>query len=228
MKTVAVTTSSDRATAAAIPFTFLGMQPTLLPCISVESAGESTLAAARTAAQDADLLVVSSPRTIDILWPDGSLPDVEFAVVGPSSSRAVQDRGGRVAITGTRGSAQLAEILAPLVGDKHVVWPHADGADPAPLLKLSSSAARFKAQTIYTSVPIAPFPDPVDVISFASPSAVTGWQITRSLAEAAIAVIGATTRQAVIGAGATVAIVAPDPTFQSLAQAVSEYLGAAS
>ena len=164
MKTVAITTSADRATAAAIPFIFLGMQPTLLPCISVESAGERTLEAARAAAQDADLLVISSQRTIDILWPDGSLPDVEFAVVGASSSRAVKDRGGRVAITGTRGSAQLAEILAPLVGDKHVAWPHAHGADRAPLLKLSSSAARFTAQTIYTSVPIAPFPDPVDVI----------------------------------------------------------------
>ncbi len=227
MKLVAVTTSADRAQTSSIPFAFLGLQPAVLPCIEIEPADEHTLDATRAASIEAHLLVVSSRRAIDVLWPDGPLPDVEFAVVGAASARTVRERGGRVAITGSGGSAQLAEKLASHAAGKHLVWPHAHGADPAPLQELASRASRFTAPVIYTSRPIAPPLDEVDVITFASPSAVAGWQLSRSLDDAPIGVIGETTRRTVEDTGGAVAIVAPLPTYQSLAQAVAEYLGVA-
>ncbi|HSR44949.1 MAG TPA: uroporphyrinogen-III synthase [Acidimicrobiia bacterium] len=227
MKLVAVTTSADRAEAASIPFTFMGLRPVVLPCIEVDPADEQTLDATRKASREAHLLVVSSRRTIDVLWPDGPLPDVEFAVVGAASARAVIERGGRVAVTGSGGSAQLAENLAPHAAGKHLVWPHASGADPAPLQMLATRAARFTAPAIYSSRPIAPPLDRVDAVTFASPSAVAGWQLSRSLDGAQIGVIGETTLRAVENNGGAAAVVAPLPTFQSLAQAVAEHLGVA-
>lgn len=227
MKTVAITTTADRGTTAAIPFTFLGLQAALLPCIEVETAPQQTLETARASAAEADLVVISSRRTIDILWPEGPLPQAEFVAVGTESARAVRERGGRIVVTGTAGSAHLAETLASRIGGLHVVWPRAQGADPVPLLQMTSRAGRFVAPTVYTSVPIAPRLDSVDVITFASPSAVTGWQLSRSLDESTIAVLGETTRRAVENSGGSATIVAPNPTYQSLAQAVAEHLGVA-
>ena len=227
MKAVAVTTSADRAAAAAIPFALLGMQPALLPCIEIEAAPLEALEAARGSAAEADLVVISSRRTIDILWPDGPLPDAEFAAVGAVSARAVRERGGRIVATGIAGSAYLAETLAPRIGGLYVVWPRAQGADPMPLLQMTSRSGRFVAPAVYSSVPVAPRLESVEVITFASPSAVTGWQLSRSLDESTIAVLGETTRRAVESSGGSAAIVAPNPTYQWLAQAVAEHLGVA-
>ncbi|MDF1595314.1 MAG: uroporphyrinogen-III synthase [Acidimicrobiia bacterium] len=226
MKRVAVTTSADRAQAAAMPFTFLGLQTVLLPCIGVESSAEPELEAVRAIALLTDLLVVSSKRTIDILWPEGPLPAVDFAVVGAATARAVQARGGRAAMIGTGGSAQLVEMLAPHVTGRSVAWPHGRGADPRPLQQLAGHAREFSAPIIYTSVPLAPPSDPVDVITFASPSAVSGWQLSRPL-DKPVAAIGESTRLAVNRTGTSATIVAEAPTFQSLAEAVAKHLGVA-
>jgi uroporphyrinogen-III synthase len=226
MKLVAITTSADRAPAAAMPFTFLGLQPALLPCIGVEPSDEQELEAVRAVARLTDLLVVSSKRTIDILWPEGPLPAVDFAVVGSATARTVRARGGRVAMVGTGGAAQLVEMLAPHVIGKSVAWPHGHGADPRPLQQLAGHATEYSAPIIYTSVPLAPLSDPVDVITFASPSAVSGWQLSRPL-DKPVAVIGESTRLAVNRTGASATIVADRPTFQALAEAVAKHLGVA-
>lgn len=225
MNYVAITTSTDRLEAAAMPFTIAGMEPVRLPCIEIVPAPEEELDAARAVSLQADLLVISSQRTLDILWPEGPLPDLEFAVVGAVTERAVADRGGTVAVSGRAGSAQLAEILAPTASTKIIIWPHAAGADPRSLQRIARNAQAFAAPVIYRSSPIAPEPDHVDLATFASPSAVSGWQLSRTLDDQPVAVIGETTRRAVEQAGARVAVVAPTPTYQSLAEAVVNYLG---
>jgi len=226
MKRVAVTTSADRAAASAIPFTMAGLQPVTLPCIRIEPVYEDLIEAVRTSALQADLLVVSSGRTLDILWPEGDLPDCAFAAVGRTTARKIKDRGGRVAFTGTEGSMNLADLVAGRVVGKTVIWPHANGADPAPLQRVADRAKVFAAPTIYTAVPQAPATEQVDLITFASPSAVEGWTMSRSLDEAPIAVIGNTTRRAIEELDSKVDVVAPSPTFQALAQAVADFLGA--
>jgi uroporphyrinogen-III synthase len=225
MKTVAVTTSADRAAAAAIPFTFTGTTPITLPCIDIVPAAQEYLAEARASAMNVDLIIVTSRRTLDTLWPDGPLPAADFAVVGRVTARAVERRGGAVILVGSGGSDHLADALAGRVSAKSVFWPHARGADPRPIGRVGTGSASFMAPVIYQSVPIAPDATPVDVVTFASPSAVAGWQLSRSLQGETIAVIGETTRAAVDEAGAPVAIMAGEPTFQSLANSVAEHLG---
>lgn len=225
MKTVAVTTSADRAAAAAIPFTLAGTSPIQLPCIEIVPATHDYLEAARAGAMNVDLIIVSSRRTLDILWPDGPLPTAAFAVVGRVTAREVERRGGTVALVGSGGSDRLANALTGRISGKSVIWPHARGADPRPLSHVGAGSTSFMAPVIYESVPKQPESTPVDVVTFASPSAVAGWQLSRSLQGETIAVIGETTRAAVDEAGAPVAIIAAEPTFQSLANSVAEHLG---
>ena len=225
MKIVAVTTSADRAAAAAIPFTMAGMQPVELPCIEIEPVYDDLLEAVRTSALQADLIVVSSRRTLDLLWPDRDLPECAFAAVGRTTARQIRDRGGKVAFTGTEGAMDLADLIVGSVGGKTVIWPHANGADPAPLERVAARASVFAAPTIYTAVPRPPADDEVDIATFASPSAVQGWTMTRSLDATPVAVIGNTTRRAIEELDSKVDVVAPSPTFQALAQAVADFLG---
>lgn len=225
MKLVAVTTSADRAAAASIPFTLAGLRTISLPCIEIEPVVEHLLEAVRASIGQADLVVVSSGRTIEILWPTGSLPPCDFAAVGPVTARTIEQRGGTVTHVGTGGANELADQLADHVAGSTVVWPHAQGADPIPLKQTAELAAVFAAPMIYGAVSLAPALDEVDVVSFASPSAVAGWLLSRPLGSETVGVIGDTTRRAAEEAGVQPAVVAPKPTFQSLAGSVAEYLG---
>lgn len=225
MKTVAVTTSADRAAAAAIPFTLAGVSPIPLPCIEIAPASNDHLEEARSAAAAADLIILSSSRTLDILWPDGPLPTTDFAVVGRVTARQVEARGGALALVGSGGSDLLADALAGRIAGKSVIWPHARGADPRPLNRIRAGSTSFAAPVVYESVPKKPAATPVDVVAFASPSAVAGWQLSRSLQGEIIAVIGETTRAAVDEAGAVASVIATEPTYQSLASSVAEHLG---
>lgn len=226
MTLVAVTTSADRAAAASIPFTLAGLRTVSLPCIEIEPVIEELLDAVRTSVGQADLVVVSSSRTIETLWPTGSLPPGDFAAVGPVTARAIEQRGGTVSHVGTGGASELADQLADHVAGRTVIWPHAQGADPLPLKQTAERAAVFAAPMIYGAVPRAPAPDEVDLVTFASPSAVAGWLLSRPLGSETVAVIGDTTRRAVEEAGTEPTLIAAQPTFQSLAESVAEYLGA--
>jgi len=225
MKTVAVTTSADRAAAASIPFTLAGTNPIPLPCIDIIPVAHDYLEEARAGAMNVDLIIVSSRRSLDILWPDGPLPATDFAVVGRVTAREVEKRGGAVALVGSVGSDSLADALTGRISGKSVMWPHARGADPKPLNRIRAGSTFFMAPVIYESVPKQPAATPVDVVTFASPSAVAGWQLSRSLQGETIAVIGETTKAAVAEAGAPVAVTAAEPTYQSLANSVAEHLG---
>ncbi|MFN2487485.1 MAG: hypothetical protein ABR609_12925, partial [Acidimicrobiia bacterium] len=74
---VAITT--DRFEGAASSFRPLGLAPVWLPCIRIEPADAGLLARAREATLASDLLLITSVRTLDVLWPDGSMPAVEVA-----------------------------------------------------------------------------------------------------------------------------------------------------
>lgn len=107
MTRVAVTT--DRFTEAAVAFARVGLKPVSLPCIRVQAADEGVLAQAREAASIADLVLISSVRTLDVLWPNGSMPALEVGAVGERTAAAVKARGGRVVLLGRSGLADLVE-----------------------------------------------------------------------------------------------------------------------
>jgi uroporphyrinogen-III synthase len=62
----------------------------------------------------------------------------------------------------------------------------------------------------------------VDVVTFASPSAVEGWTLSRSL-DLAVVAIGPTTCGALERAGHPPDLVADDPAFAALARSIAKH-----
>jgi uroporphyrinogen-III synthase len=218
---VAVTT--DRFTEAAVAFDRVGLEPVSLPCIRVEPADDVVLTEARVAASMADLLLVSSVRTLDLLWPNGSMPTADVGAVGETTAAAVRARGGRVVLVGLSGLADLARQAANRVGSSRVVFPHASGSDRAALELLAERSIDFRAFEVYRSVAIAPGFAPVQAAAFASPSAVEGWLLSRDFDRLVVGVIGPTTWEAV-ARHRPPEVIAPHPSHQALAQTLASYL----
>jgi uroporphyrinogen-III synthase len=218
---VAITT--DRFDSVASAYALRGLEPVPIPCLRVEPAGDDALTDAREAAADADLLLVTSPRTVSLLWPEQTMPEVEVAAVGESTAAAVTGSGGRVVAAGRSGLMALIDTVADRLQRARVVFPHAGGSDLAASQKLRQLTTHVEEYVVYRTVPTAPDMTPVEAVSFASPSAVQGWLMTRDLEDVVVGVIGKTT-------GAAVARVRPPdtvatrPSHKALALALADHL----
>jgi len=218
---VAITT--DHFEPAALAFRRFGLEPVWLPCIRVEPANQEVLTQAREAASSADLLMISSVRTLDLLWPDGSMPAVEVAAVGERTAAGVAARGGRVVLSGGSGLADLTELAADRLTVSRIVFPHAAGSDPLALDTLREQGSDLLEFEVYRTVPMAPKSTRVEAAAFASASAVEGWLLSRDFDGIAVGVIGPTTRAAV-ARHRPPEVVAPEPSHQALAHALASYL----
>ncbi|HWL48713.1 MAG TPA: uroporphyrinogen-III synthase [Acidimicrobiia bacterium] len=221
MTRVAITT--DRFDSVSSAYALRGLEPVPLSCLRVEPAGDEALTDAREAAADADLLVVTSPRTVSLLWPEQEMPEVEVAAVGESTAAAVAGSGGRVVAAGRAGLMGLIEIVADRLRGSRVVFPHAGGSDLAASQRLRELTGRLEEHVIYRTVPVAPAMTHVEAISFASPSAVQGWLVTRDLRDLVVGVIGTTTAAAVARIRPP-DVVAARPSHKALALALTDYL----
>jgi uroporphyrinogen-III synthase len=218
---VAITT--DRFDSVAPVYLGVGLEPVPAPCVDVVVAVEGILTRAREAASDADLLLITSARTVELLWPRGGMPPTGVVTVGATSAAAVEAAGGRVVVTGQSGLADLLDGAAELLSGARVVFPHAAGTDPGLVARLRSLVSDLEEQEIYRAVPIAPEPTPVDAVVFASPSAVTGWLLARDFEDVVVGVIGPTTRAAV-ARHRMPEVIAPEPSHHSLARALRSHL----
>lgn len=218
---VAITT--DRFEGAATPFRRQGLDPVWLPCFRVEPATAAELTRARQAASVADLLLISSVRTLELLWPGGSMPAIEVAAVGESTAAAVAARGGRVVVVGTAGLADLAEQTSDRLASVRVAFPHAAGSDPVALGTIRELATDLRELEVYRTIPVAPESTEVRAVAFGSPSAVEGWLLSRDFDGLVVGVIGLTTWEAVAGHRLP-DVLAPQPSHQALAQALASYL----
>lgn len=228
MTRVAITT--DRFESAGRPFRRYGLEPVSLPCIRIEPAGADLLAEARKAAALCDLLLITSARTVDLLWPDGPMPSSPVAAVGEWTAAAVEARGGRVALAGQAGVTELIDQLGSNLETAAVVFPHAGrpSADNSTSLRtaletLRGRAAKLNEFEIYRTTSLSPGTDDVAAVAFASPSAVAGWHLSRSFDALVIGVIGLTTRVAV-AAHRSPDVVAPQPSHDALARAMASFL----
>ena len=218
---VAITT--DRFEGAASSFRRLGLEPVWLPCIRVEPAATAEINRAREAASLADLLLISSVRTLELLWPTDSMPAVEVAAVGESTAAAVAARGGRVVALGKAGLADLAEQTADRLASVRVAFPHAAGSDPATLRTIRQRATDLLEFEVYRTIPVAPESTEVRAVAFSSPSAVEGWLFSRDFDGLVVGVIGETT-WAAVARHRLPDVLAPQPSHQALAQALASYL----
>ena len=221
MSRVAITT--DRFDLAAPPYSALGLDPVPVPCIRVEPADAEVLASARAAASDADLILITSPRTVELLWSDRDMPGVDVAAVGKVTAVAIADAGGKVVATGQGGLPGLVETVAGRLSRARVVYPHGSRPDPVALQRLRALAPTLDERVIYRTAPIAPAPALVDAVVFASPSAVAGWLLTRDFGALVVGVIGSTTGAAVARRRAP-DVIASEPSHPALARALITYL----
>ncbi len=198
---VAITTTEDRARPLAEHSRRLGMAPVLLPCIRVTPAPPESLGRIREMARRADWIILTSPRPVAMLWPEGAMPAVPVAAVGPATARAVAAAGGNVQVTGDQGGAALMQRLGSQLAGRRVAYPHAGGPALDLTASLQAAGATVEEGVVYLTEEVGPSTDPVDAVLFGSPSAVRGWGRTRSLDGLVVAVTGPTTAAAVREAG---------------------------
>jgi uroporphyrinogen-III synthase len=219
---VAITTAADRADLAARPYRARGLDPVLLPCVRIDTGPDSAIADIRQQAPGATWLVVTSARAVAIVWPDGAMPPVPVAAVGPVTARAVSEAGGIVALVGEAGASDLVEALGQ--GTGVVVFPHAAGTDPGVFEEIITAGWDLLERTVYEAVPVAPSNDDVDAVVFASPSAVQGWVMTRRLDGPVVGAIGPTTARVLRGHGRVPDLIADPPSHEGLARLMAAHL----
>lgn len=221
MTRVAITT--DRFARVAPGFSAVGLDPVHLPCIRVERRDEEAIRAAREAVAGAELVVVTSARTVSLLWPEGDMPLVDVAAVGRITASAVSAAGARVVATGRSGLSGLVEAASATLKGRNVVLIHASGADPNGMARLESVVGGLDEHVVYRVTPIAPDQLPVEAVVFASPTAVQGWAMSRGFDQLVVGVIGHTTaREAARHRSPD--LVASTPSFPALAHELSSYL----
>lgn len=201
-----------------------GCEPVVLPCIETRPARQEAIEGARAATGQADWLLITSPRTVATLWPDGGMPPVKVAVVGKATGEAVRLAGGNVAAMGESGLEELFDVWAGETAGHAVFFPHSAASDLSRLKALAEKGARVATAAVYETKPIPPRNDPVDAVLFASPSATAGWLRSRSLEDLVIAAIGASTATSLSELGHPPHIVPLRPDFEMLIDQTARYL----
>lgn len=224
MHRVAITTAVDRVERLAVTARSHGLDPIALPCIEVAPAPEVDLTRSRELAGAADWILVTSSRAIDVLWPDGGVPNAPVAAVGPATAEAATRAGGKVALIGDGDAGALVDELAVQARAKTVFFPHASGANLSRVTTLEEAGSRVDSIAVYETHSVPPGPDQVDAVMFGSPSAVAGWQMARSLDGLVLAAMGETTASALEDAGHHADVVPPNPDFDLLISRLAEFL----
>jgi uroporphyrinogen-III synthase len=219
---VGVTTSADRSERVADAYAARGLTPVILPCIRVESGSHAVIDGLRAASAGADLILVTSARAIEVVWPSESMPPTPVAAVGEATARAALEAGGTVSLTGLVGAYDLADRIGR--GPGTIVFPHAAGTDPGVSAVLAENGWDVIEAVAYRAEPIAPDDDPVDAVAFASPTAVAGWCSARTLDRLVVGAIGPTTAAALSGRGRPPDVIAQRPGHTSLATALAGLL----
>ena len=223
MPRVALTSTRDRIPRLSEIVEAHGLEPVPLPCIEVEPADAVTLDAAKAESVEADWLVITSRRAVEALWPEGGMPDTPVAAVGDATAAAVREAGGNCEIVGEGGAADLADRLQADLSGRRVLFPHASGADSSTVESLQEGGAEVTALVVYETRPVAPPEGSVDAAIFGSPSALTGWCLSRSLDQIVLAVIGETTGAALSDRGYEPDVTSPRPDFALLAALLADH-----
>lgn len=223
MARIALTTTSDRALGLTATVESLGHEPVILPCIQFQPSDVRHLVSARDACMRSDWLFVTSARAVGALWPEGGIPDVRVAAVGAATAEAIRRAGGSPDVVGSAGAAQLVARIEGEVRESLVLFPHAVTADLSAISVLESCGAVVDSRPVYDVRPVAPPETPVDAVTFGSPSAVTGWCLTRGLDNVVVGAIGATTTGALIERGRHPDVVPERPDFLRLIHMIDEF-----
>ena len=224
MARVGLTTTSDRALDLTTTVESLGHEPVVLPCIQLRPSDVRHLKSARDACIRTDWLFVTSARAVGVLWPEGGIPDVRVAAVGTATAEAVRRAGRSPDVVGSSGAAQLVSRIEGELSGSRVFFPHAVTTDLSVIDLLESAGALVDSRPVYDVRPVAPPETRVDAVTFGSPSAVTGWCLSRSFDDVVVGAIGATTAGALVERGRHPDVVPARPDFPRLILMIDEFL----
>lgn len=199
----------------------VGLHPVALPCVRLQPADGTALIRARAACEEADLVVLTSSRALDVLWPAGPIPGVPVAVLTPAGAARVEERGGRVTHVGTGNPSDFTAYLIRYAAGKRVAYPHTEGVDPRIVASLADATAELVAVAVYGWIPVAPALDAVEAVVFESSLAVEGWTETRDFTGLVVAAIGPATAAALRRHGHGSDILIRRPHFGVLAEALA-------
>ncbi|MDR9451161.1 MAG: uroporphyrinogen-III synthase [Acidimicrobiia bacterium] len=221
---VAVTASVEASAGMSAELVAVGLRPVALPCVRIQQADEAGLARARAAVEEADLVVLTSSRALDVMWPQGPVPDTPIAMLTPAGAARVEERGARVVHIGTGNPADFTAYLARKAAGKRVAYPHDEGVDPRIIVSTADAAAELVAVAVYGWVPLAPAAHPVEAAVFESSPAVEGWMEARDLVGIVAAAIGPATAAALCRYGHGPDIMVRRPRFEILAETLASAL----
>jgi uroporphyrinogen-III synthase len=221
---VAVTASVEASAGMSAELVVVGLRPVTLPCVRIQKAEDVDLARARAAVEEADLVVLTSSRALDVLWPGGPVPATPIAMLTPAGASRVEERGGRIAHVGTGKPSDFTAYLLRKAAGKRVAYPHAEDIDPRITLSLADAAAELVAVAVYGWIPVAPPLDIVEAVVFESPLAVEGWMEGRDLSGIVAAAIGPGTAAALRRHGRGPDILVRRPHFGVLAETLASAL----
>jgi uroporphyrinogen-III synthase len=246
-KRIVVTRPRAQAEAFCAQLSALGATPIRFPTIEiVPLRGTPALDAALATLGDFDWIVLTSVNAVEALFgrlsaKGSSLAELEawqraggrLAAVGPVTARALTERGLRVALI---ASQHRAEALADQLGDvngQQILLPQSEIAPPALAEALRGRGAHVRAVPAYGTVAAMPecaswaeLRRGVDVITFASASAVTHFVRLVSLetvAPAVIACLGPATARTAQQLGWPVHVVANQHTTGGLITALTNF-----
>ena len=180
-----------------------------------------------------DWALWTSAAAVDAVKPNSTLR-VKHAAVGPSTAQALNERGIEAEIVGDSTSAELATMITKLDPKPHrVIYPRSALAKQVVVETLESADIAVDAPVAYTiedgpaAAVLAAIELHVDVVTFASPSAVAGFvragaagRLTNEL----FASLGPTTTAALRDMLRSPDIEGDTPTFASLALTTRAYV----
>lgn len=206
-----LTTTPDRIETLSPETRKLGFDPIALPCIRIDAVPGGIDRVVR-ATREADAVVITSARSADMLGAT-AMPTIPIIAVGPETAAAVERYGGTVALVGSGGVGRLAREARQILTGKDLVLAGASNTARQSAAALEMAGCSVTAIELYTTVPVAPADDAVDAVAFGSPTAVTGWLISRDLSELMVGAIGQTTAGALQGHGIEPDVVPDQPGF---------------
>lgn len=214
---IAVTASVEASAGMAAELVAVGLRPVTLPCVRIQMADHADLARARAAIEEAELVVLTSSRAVDVLWPEGPIPSTPVAMLTPAGAARIEERGGRVAHTGTGNPSDFTAYLVRRAAGKRIAYPHDERVDPRLIVSLADAAGDLITVAVYGWVPTAPGLDSVEAAVFESPMAVEGWTRARTLSGITVAAIGPATAATLRRYGRGPDILVRRPRFEMLA-----------
>ncbi|MEM1423461.1 MAG: uroporphyrinogen-III synthase [Planctomycetota bacterium] len=198
-----------------------GCEPHLDPLVRCEplSDGRACLETMR----EGDWLVLTSPRAVALIDAGAVQPGVRIAVVSEASARAARARGLDVGLVSpTPSAAGLWRAIATQRGAGDVVFAKSVQAPSPP-----ASVGPVVCHDLYTTLPRTPDPSSAGrsgCVTFTSPTAVRSFDAQLPGCNLPRVCLGETTARSARERAQGRVVVAREPSFRALAEAVREAL----